>query len=82
MQVPHDKIKITDAYKLEYNHTRKNQVVLLMVTDGEKWHCTDLKSEPTEHGFIRPTKSLSRLFRGITSNHDGDFLLFELFTFI
>ena len=73
LQVPHDEIKITHAYKSEYNHTRKNQVVLLMITDGEKWHYTALKSEPTEDGFIRPTKSLSRLFRGITSNHDGDF---------
>ena len=44
-----------------------------MITDDEKWHYTALKSEPTEDGFIRPTKSLSRLFRGITSNHDGDF---------
>ena len=73
LQVPHDEIKITHAYKSEYNHTRKNQVVLLMITDGEKWHYTALKSEPTEDGFNRPTKSLSRLFRGITSNHDGDF---------
>ena len=45
-----------------------------MITDDEKWHYT-LKNEPTEDGFNRPTKSLSRLFRGITSNHDGDLLL-------
>ena len=32
----------------------------------KKWDYTALKSEPTEDGFIRPTKSLSRLFRGIT----------------
>ena len=44
-----------------------------MITDGEKWHYTALKSEPTDDGFIRPTKSLSKLFRGITSNHNGDF---------
>ena len=44
-----------------------------MITDGEKWYCTALKSEPTEDGFNRPRKSLSRLFRGITSNRDGDF---------
>ena len=69
LQVPHDEIKITHAYKSKYNHTRKNQVVLLMITDGEKWHYTALKSEPTEDGFNRPTKSLPKLFRGITSNH-------------
>ena len=32
-----------------------------------------LKSEQTEDGLNRPIKSLSRLFRGITSNHNGDF---------
>ena len=69
LQVPHDEIKITHAYKSEYNHTRKNQVVLLMITDGEKWHYTALKSEPTEDAFNRPTKHLSKLFRGITSNN-------------
>ena len=44
-----------------------------MITDGEKCHYTALKSELTEDRFNRPTKGLSRLFRGITSNHDGDF---------
>ena len=62
LQVPHDEIKITHAY-----------IVLLMITDGKNWHYTALKSKPTEDGFNRPTKSLSRLFRGIISNHDGDF---------
>ena len=38
-----------------------------MITDGEKWRYTALKSEPTKYGI------LSRLFRGITSNHDGNF---------
>ena len=36
LQVPHDEIKITPAYKSEYNHIRENQVALLMITDGEK----------------------------------------------
>ena len=44
-----------------------------MITDGEKWHYTAWKSEPTEDGFNRTTKSLSKLFRGITSNNHGDF---------
>ena len=43
-----------------------------MITDGEKWHYTALKSELPEDGFNRPIKSLSRLFRGITSNNNGD----------
>ena len=72
LQVPHDEIKTTHAYKPEYNRKRKSQVVLLMITDGEKWHYIALKSEPTHDGFIRPTKSLFKLFRGITSNNHGD----------
>ena len=26
------------AYRPKYNHKRKNQVNLLMITDGIKWH--------------------------------------------
>ena len=66
-------VKITHAYKSKYNCTRKNQVDLLMINIGGKWHYTASKSEPTDDGFIRPTKSLSKLFRGITSNNHGDF---------
>ena len=70
---PHNDKTINLAYKSEYNRKRENQVILLMITNGKKWHYIALKSEPTDDGFNRPTKSLSRLFRGITSNHDGDF---------
>ena len=51
---------MTHAYKSKYNRTRKNQVVLLMITDSENWHYT--ASEPTEDRFNRPTKSLSKVF--------------------
>ena len=44
-----------------------------MITDGEKWYYTALKSERIENGFNRPIKNLSRLFNGITSNQKGDF---------
>ena len=44
-----------------------------MIIDGRKRHYTALKSDQTEYGFIRPTKSLSGLLRGITSNNEGDF---------
>ena len=44
-----------------------------MITNGEKSHYTALKNERTDDGFNRAIRSLSRLFRGITSNHDGDF---------
>ena len=77
LQVPHTEIKISNAYKSEYNRKRKNQVFVLMITDGEKWHYIALKSEPTDDGFICCTKSLSKLFRGIASSHDGDFYCFN-----
>ena len=73
MFVPHYTEAIRLAYKPKYNHKRKNQVVLLMITDGEKWHYLALKSVPTSNGYKLPVISLSRLFRGITSNHIGDF---------
>ena len=38
LYVPHNTEKIRYAYKSKYNLTRENQVILLMITDGEKWH--------------------------------------------
>ena len=38
LYVPHNKKEIGVAYKSKYNRKRKNQVVLLMITDGEKQH--------------------------------------------
>ena len=46
---------------------------MLKITDGEEWYYIALKSEPTDNGFIRPRKSLSKLFRRIISNPDRDF---------
>ena len=61
------------AYSLKYNRECENQVALLMITNGEKWHYLALKSMPTVDGYNRPIRGLSRSFRGITSNHNGDF---------
>ena len=50
-----------------------------MITDNkqsdkiDKWHYIALKSAHTDNGFNRPIRSLSRLFRGITSSNNGDF---------
>ena len=46
--------KIRLAYKSKDNFKRKNQVILLMITDGKKWH-------------YLAVKSLSALFRGLYS---------------
>ena len=64
--MPHNTEKIRPAYKSKYNLNRKNQVTLLMITDGEKWHYVAVKS-------------LSALFRGITSNHKEDFYCLNYF---
>ena len=36
LQAPHNEIKISHAYKPENSRKLKNQVVSLMITDGEK----------------------------------------------
>ena len=58
--VPHNAKKIRLAYKSKHNFMRENQVVLLMVTEGKKWHYLTVKR-------------VSALLRGITSNHNRDF---------
>ena len=63
--MPHNTEKIRHAYKSKYNLNRENQVILLMITDGERWH-------------YLAVKSLSALFRGITNNI-GDFYCLNCF---
>ena len=60
LYVPHNTRKIHVAYKSKHNLTRENQIILLMITGGEKWH-------------YRTVKNLSGLLRGIISNHKEDF---------
>ena len=66
MYVPHNTKKICHAYKSKYNSTRENQVILLIITDGEKWH-------------YLAVKSLSALLRGIISKHKEDFYCLTCF---
>ena len=53
--------------------------VLLMIANNEqedtkkKWHYIALKSEITDDEYKKPLSSLSRLFREIASNNNGDF---------
>ena len=58
--------EIRHAYKSKHNLTRKNQVILLMINDGKKWH-------------YLAVKKLSALFRGITSKHNEDFYCLNCF---
>ena len=36
--IPHNAKAINVAYRSEYNHKCKKQAILLMITDGKKWH--------------------------------------------
>ena len=42
--MPHNAEKIRHAYMSKYNLNRENQVILLMIADGEKWHYLPVKS--------------------------------------
>ena len=51
--------KIEIAYKSKYNLVRDNQIILLMISNGENWHYLAIKS-------------LSKLLRGITMMPSND----------
>ena len=59
LYVPEGEKTIRHAYKSKHNLKRENQVILLMISDGEKWHYLTVRS-------------LSALLKGITLNHRGD----------
>ena len=64
--MPNNTKEVRHAHKSKYNLNRKNQVILLMITDCKKWN-------------YLAVKSLSALFRGITSKHVGDFYCLNCF---
>ena len=66
LYVPHNTKKVQLAYRSKYNLTHNEQIILLMITDGEKWHYLVVNNS-------------SRLLRGITSNHNADFYCLKCF---
>ena len=66
LYIPHNIKTISVAYRSEYNNKRKKQVILLMITDGKKWH------------YLAVT-NLSALLQGNSSNHEGDFYCLNCF---
>ena len=60
------KEKIYPAYVSKNNSNCEKQVILLMISNGEKWH-------------YLAVKKLSALLRGITSQHHGDFYCLNCF---
>ena len=66
LYVPYNTRKIQVAYKSKNNLTCDKQVILLMITDGKKWHYLTVKN-------------LSGLLRRITSTHKEDFYCLNCF---
>ena len=66
LYVPYNTKEMRHAYQSKYNLKRENHVILLMITDSEKWHYLAVKKLPA-------------LFRGITSKHVGDFYCLNCF---
>ena len=66
LYVPHNTRKIQVAYKSKNNLTCNKQVILLIITNGEKWHYLTVKNLPG-------------LLRGITSTHKEDFYCLNCF---
>ena len=66
LYVPYNTKQINIACKSKNNLTQENQIILLMISDDEKWH-------------YLVVKNLSRLLRGITSNHKEDFYCLNCF---
>ena len=66
LYVPHNTKKTEIAYKSKHNLIQEKQVILLMISNGENWHYLTVKN-------------LSRLLRGITSNHNRDFYCLNCF---
>ena len=64
--MPHSTENITHAYKSMYDLKCENQVILLIITDGKKWH-------------YLPVKSFSALFCKISSSHKEDFYCLNCF---
>ena len=66
LYVSHNTRKIQVAYKSKQNLTCDKQVILLMITNSEKWHYLTVKNLPG-------------LLRGITPTHKEDFYCLNCF---
>ena len=64
--MPYNTKKINIAYKSKNNLTQERQIILLMISDAQKWR-------------YLVVKNLSGLLRGITSNHKEDFYCLNYF---
>ena len=80
LYVPYNQTIIFSEYIPNRNYTVKKQVTLLKISDNnEKWHSLALPSIPTENGYLRPTKSFSRLMEPISSKSHNNFYCYVCF---
>ena len=66
LYMPHKTKKIQLAYRSKNNLICNKQIILLMITDGQKWHYLVVKNLPG-------------LLKGITSTHEKDFYCLNCF---
>ena len=66
LYIPHNTKKIQLDFRSKNTLTCDKQVILLMITDGEKWHYLAVKNLPG-------------LLKGITSTHEKDFYCLNCF---
>ena len=64
--MPYNTKKINIAYNSKNHLTEERQIILLMISDGQKWH-------------YLVVKNLSGLLREITSNQKEDFYFLNCF---
>ena len=55
LYVPYNTKEIRHAYKSNHNLKHKNQVILLMITDGETWHYLAVKISCKHYLVVRIT---------------------------
>ena len=60
LYLPRNTEEIRHAYKSKNDEKRENNVIILVITNGKKWH-------------YLAVKCLSELLRGVTSNHKENF---------
>ena len=78
--VPYNTKKIQAAYKSKHNLTREKKVILLMISNGENWHCLVVKSLPGSNNkkdfyclncfHSHRTKTKLEAHKKICENHD------------
>ena len=80
LYVPYNTEEIRPEYISSYQFTSKNQVTLLRIIDDKgTWHFLAMKSEPTEDGYMKPFKSVSRLMCNKSSKSHENYYCYGCF---